>query len=459
MATAQDDGGSGGPRDATWRLVAHKPLLYHCSDFLSSAECDALLQLATSKGLEVHGQKRCAELDAGDPGVAAADAALLHRVDQRITALTGLRPHADELPWAVHVTPPSQEISLRTYDGRLVAARLRDDGRLYAMAAKSPEPATDFLMVDNEDGTISLKSGHGKYVVAKDNGSVKANRASIGEWEKFRVLRHDDGTVSFQSHHGTCLAVEPSGTVRATTTPQASSRFAVEGGGSSGRSLLTLGLHVDTNNSRDRRWMTFIAYLTTPSPADGGHTVFPLALPPGGAARTAEQQGLLAAGQRLLDAGMQHTGRPEATEMPWRPESSVGDVRALLRHADAVARCARAASEPCNRGLAWDPSGLGLAVPAQRGSCVAFFTRSTRVEGAIDPHSWHGGAGVFGGGSELHSAAPGSPPEGKWTLQKFREAPRDWAGGRIDGAAAAAFVAQHAVLRPCCAGGIRFDVV
>merc|ERR1712061_986526 len=40
---------------------------------------------------------------------------------------------------------------------------------------------------------------------------------------------------------------------------------------------LTLGLHLDTNNQRDRRWVTFIVYLTTVKPEAGGHTVFPLA--------------------------------------------------------------------------------------------------------------------------------------------------------------------------------------
>ena len=48
-----------------------------------------------------------------------------------------------------------------------------------------------------------------------------------------------------------------------------------EGGVDVENRSLDLGLHLDTNNCRERRWLTFIIYLNTV--AAGGHTVFPLA--------------------------------------------------------------------------------------------------------------------------------------------------------------------------------------
>lgn len=43
-------------------------------------------------------------------------------------------------------------------------------------------------VVNNGDGTISLRSCHGKHLCAEDNGRVIADRANIGAWEKFHLI-------------------------------------------------------------------------------------------------------------------------------------------------------------------------------------------------------------------------------------------------------------------------------
>jgi len=146
-----------------------------------------------------------------------------------------------------------------------------------------------------------------------------------------------------------------------------------------------LGLHVDTNGGRAWRFATAICYLS--SVQQGGRTCFPLA-------RTVEEEDdgppkdeeleLLEASQRLLDVDIDHTDRVLVNEQ--RPE----------RRADAEALVA--AGSACR----------GVSIPAEEGSVALFWTR--RCDGSIDPHSWHGGEAVAGGGS-------------KWTLQKFKEVP------------------------------------
>ena len=72
--------------------------------------------------------------------------------------------------------------------------------------------------------------------------------------------------------------------------------------------------------------------------------------------------------------------------------------------ADAhAAEALRVAAVRCLAG-----GGAGLAVPPVRGRLVLFFSRQD--DGSVDHRSWHGGADVLA-------------PEGKWTLQLFKEYP------------------------------------
>mmetsp|Transcript_43849 Transcript_43849/g.103694 ORF Transcript_43849/g.103694 Transcript_43849/m.103694 type:complete len:452 (+) Transcript_43849:38-1393(+) len=162
-----------------------------------------------------------------------------------------------------------------------------------------------------------------------------------------------------------------------------------------------LGLHVDINGGRPNRYATAVCYLS--SVASGGGTVFPLA-------RTVEDEEdgppeeehveALAAAQRLLDAGVDHTDRVLVSGQ-W-PELQA-DAQLLAATADAA---------------------QGVTVHAEEGCVTLFWTR--RNDGSIDPYSWHGGEAVGGAAA-------------KWTLQKFKEVPVEH---RSDDAEFAAFVAR-----------------
>ena len=73
---------------------------------------------------------------------------------------------------------------------------------------------------------ISLRSYHGKYLVAENNGTANANRTKIGAWEKWDMnlinfntsdIRYGD-TVSLRATHGKYLVAENSGAVTAKGT-------------------------------------------------------------------------------------------------------------------------------------------------------------------------------------------------------------------------------------------------
>ncbi|MEZ4451215.1 MAG: Cys-every-fifth RiPP peptide CefA [Nannocystaceae bacterium] len=54
---------------------------------------------------------------------------------------------------------------------------------------------------------ISLRSVHGKYVVAEDNGTANANRGAIGPWEKWIVVRSGAGASDVFVTHGDVLSL------------------------------------------------------------------------------------------------------------------------------------------------------------------------------------------------------------------------------------------------------------
>mmetsp|Transcript_100097 Transcript_100097/g.250916 ORF Transcript_100097/g.250916 Transcript_100097/m.250916 type:complete len:526 (+) Transcript_100097:131-1708(+) len=68
--------------------------------------------------------------------------------------------------------------------------------------------------------TITLKSHHGKYVVAdRFHGRwVKADRDEADLWEAFKVVEQGDHTVALLSHHQDYVACEPDGDLRADRT-------------------------------------------------------------------------------------------------------------------------------------------------------------------------------------------------------------------------------------------------
>ena len=109
--------------------------------------------------------------------------------------------------------PATQGVfSLRTAHGKYVVAE--GDGR--ARANRSKVGAWErWTMIKHGGGVVSFRSAHGKYLVAEKNGQANANRTKIGPWERWTMIRHGDGTVSFRSAHGKYLVAENSGELNA----------------------------------------------------------------------------------------------------------------------------------------------------------------------------------------------------------------------------------------------------
>ena len=73
---------------------------------------------------------------------------------------------------------------------------------LYATAT-SIGPSEKFMMIDQTDGMIALKSVvNGWFVCTELNdgtGNLRANRGSVGAWEKFTILLNSDGSLSLRA--------------------------------------------------------------------------------------------------------------------------------------------------------------------------------------------------------------------------------------------------------------------
>jgi hypothetical protein len=76
-------------------------------------------------------------------------------------------------------------VSLKTSKGKYFTAER--NGALNARARGKRNQK--FLVIFNKRGTVSFMSAYNKYVVAERNGKMNANRARNGPWEKFRVVR------------------------------------------------------------------------------------------------------------------------------------------------------------------------------------------------------------------------------------------------------------------------------
>ncbi|MFH1465700.1 MAG: beta/gamma crystallin-related protein [Pseudomonadota bacterium] len=124
------------------------------------------------------------------------------------------------------------KINLRSHHGRYLVAEA--DGNLNANRERAQSweqfeivrsgPTRHECLLSFGD-VISLRSCHGKYVVAEANGEANANRGAIGDWERFVVIRsgltahqsfvsHGD-VISLRSCHGRYVVAEADGRARA----------------------------------------------------------------------------------------------------------------------------------------------------------------------------------------------------------------------------------------------------
>mmetsp|Transcript_81300 Transcript_81300/g.174017 ORF Transcript_81300/g.174017 Transcript_81300/m.174017 type:complete len:982 (-) Transcript_81300:65-3010(-) len=82
-----------------------------------------------------------------------------------------------------------------------------------------------FEKITYTGGTISLRSGHGKYIVADPLGYVKATHRAVAGWEAFTYIGNADGTISLRSRDGKYLVAEADGVVRTSNFSGMSAHF------------------------------------------------------------------------------------------------------------------------------------------------------------------------------------------------------------------------------------------
>jgi len=113
-------------------------------------------------------------------------------------------------PVVVQPSYGQYRVTLRTHHGRFLCAE--QDGRAVANRDAAKEWEHFHVCPGYMPGTISLRSHHGKFLCAEPSGSVVCNRVDSKEWESWTVV--DRGTTwSLRSYHGKFLCVEPSGVV------------------------------------------------------------------------------------------------------------------------------------------------------------------------------------------------------------------------------------------------------
>eukprot|EP00928_Gymnodinium_smaydae_P017075 TRINITY_DN16502_c0_g3_i1.p1 TRINITY_DN16502_c0_g3~~TRINITY_DN16502_c0_g3_i1.p1 ORF type:complete len:824 (-),score=165.59 TRINITY_DN16502_c0_g3_i1:80-2551(-) len=99
-------------------------------------------------------------------------------------------------------------VSLKTMTGKYVA--VSSDGAV--MAERSTIGAAESFLLELEatSGKVSLRSasGHGPRVAAAPSGLLRARADWEGPWDKFGLRNNSDGSISLQSAHGRYLVAE-----------------------------------------------------------------------------------------------------------------------------------------------------------------------------------------------------------------------------------------------------------
>jgi DNA-directed RNA polymerase II subunit RPB2 len=115
-----------------------------------------------------------------------------------------LTPREARLRNVSYAAPVFVDITHEVYMiNEAVVEVIRDDNEDF----DSHKHTTMFKCVEHGGGIISLQAFSGKYLVAEEDGSVKANSDIIGLKERFELVEHPDKTFSFKSAHGKFVSV------------------------------------------------------------------------------------------------------------------------------------------------------------------------------------------------------------------------------------------------------------
>ena len=104
-------------------------------------------------------------------------------------------------------------VSLRSVHGKFLSAQPDGSAQWNRDVASVWEY---FYLEKRQGGKITLKGAHGMYVSAQPDGSVQINRkaAPPGGWEEFTVEDRGNNVVCLKSCHGKYLSAQQDGTAQ-----------------------------------------------------------------------------------------------------------------------------------------------------------------------------------------------------------------------------------------------------
>jgi hypothetical protein len=116
----------------------------------------------------------------------------------------------------------------RSEDGGIVLQAAAIGKYVTAVSTRALANYTDFLLVASQtyidswarlrvaplnDGHVSLRGVHGRYVTALKSGAMTVNSQTLGGWQSFKMHSYDDGTIALRSYHGKWVTAYPSGSL------------------------------------------------------------------------------------------------------------------------------------------------------------------------------------------------------------------------------------------------------
>lgn len=147
----------------------------------------------------------------------------------RLTCTPGIDPDDPvefQTPWSCDVVGQSAPQYLQGHNGMYITAEM--DGSVRADRAMAGTWER-WVVVPADDGKVALLSYFGKYLCAEEDGEVTADRTELDGWEKFEIIHHGDDKISLRSIHGKYVVLEEGGMVKADRhDPQAWEKFTLQ---------------------------------------------------------------------------------------------------------------------------------------------------------------------------------------------------------------------------------------
>merc|ERR1711972_824220 len=113
------------------------------------------------------------------------------------------------------LAPRGETISLKSHHGKYVVADRFHDKWMKADREEADDWES-FKAVEQDDHTVALQTFGTDYVACEPDGDMRADRTKVAEWEKFIWIDNSDGTFSLLcGHTGKYLKATPDGVLKA----------------------------------------------------------------------------------------------------------------------------------------------------------------------------------------------------------------------------------------------------